>query len=357
MEIMTTPVHVFSNGDSFYVNKKDTQIQFAGKRRVLGTSIMQSGYSDYLTCVFNYDEKDDQGNCTMDEDNYELHLTRIARDVLNLDPAFSAGLSTASNMDNYALKTATYTMEDGFVLEVTAISTGGIDKNGARVGDPTPWVEYDGHYYQEQEADEVLNPSLGTINTFLHINARLSRSCMARALVTATEAKVAAVQELLCPSLVSDGIATGSGTDGILVICESDPLHKFTHAGKDCKLGEMIGQVVRAAVKETIGKQTGVTPASQHQVLKRLERFGLTEDYLYTAYTSTLGHTPKATWLRKAAPVLGDSNWVIKASMLAHALDQINWGLLSREEVQNFYGCEAPLSQFTTELVKAIEQQ
>ena len=38
------------------------------------------------------------------------------------------------------------------------------------------------------------------------------------------------------------------------------------------------------ALKKAIGFQTDVTPEYQHHVIKRLERFGITEERLYATY-------------------------------------------------------------------------
>ena len=79
-------------------------------------------------------------------------------------------------------------------FKVTAIVTAGINVNAVRVGDPTTWHERAGTYF------EVMS---GTINILLHIDADLAPGALVNALVTCTEAKTAAVQELLAPSRYS----------------------------------------------------------------------------------------------------------------------------------------------------------
>ena len=136
-------------------------------------------------------------------------------------------------------------------LTVTAVVTGGIDENGGRVGDPANWHESDG--------GPVLVP--GTINILLFIDARLPAGTMARALVTCTEAKTAALQELLAPSLYSSGIATGSGTDGTIIVSNSQSPAYLTYAGKHSS-SAAISQIIASAVKNSSSRRAYAPPGS-----------------------------------------------------------------------------------------------
>ena len=346
-------LHTTTNQDRLIRKGKGVIFSFAGPRHVLSSSVLNGGYRDNLQAVFNFDEKpDDSKLCEMNESTYEEHLFHIAKDKLELNPAFCSGLSTAADMDNMATETATVTLSNGFPLTVTAAVTGGIDQNGARPGDPACWEEYDYSYRALQELGEIPQP--GTINIMLHINARLTEGTMVRAVITGSEAKAAACSELLCPSLYSEGIATGSGTDGMIVI--SDPSTEFvlTAAGKDSVLGEMIGTTIMKAVKKTIGLQTDVTPEFQHNVLKRLDRFGVTEESLYAIYanrsmmdflngTKTLS---KEEFFEKSEDILSSGYWTGKASLLAHLLDQLAWEMLTINDISEMFfllfGKESP---------------
>ena len=73
---------------------------------------------------------------------------------------------------------------------MTAIITAGIEVNGGRAGDPAS-------YFQESGKIERIG---GTINTILLIGADLPERTMVRALITSTEAKTAALQELMAQS-------------------------------------------------------------------------------------------------------------------------------------------------------------
>ena len=63
-----------------------------------------------------------------------------------------------------------------------------------------------------------------------------------------------------------------SGAHGVIFL---------TNAGKHAKLGELIGKAVIAAVKEALFLQPGLCPKHQHHVIKRMDRFWVTEDLLW----------------------------------------------------------------------------
>ena len=154
--------------------------------------------------------------------SYEAHLALTA-EALGLDPATAAGMSTAASMENVSIRT-----EQSGATAVTAVVTGGIEVNGGRVGDPASWDEAVG---------QGMPSAAGTINIMLFFNVDLTPGALARALVTCTEAKTAALQELLAPSRYSTGIATGSGTDGTIVASDRTSEICLTNAGKHSKLG------------------------------------------------------------------------------------------------------------------------
>lgn len=315
-------IHTFSNEDTLHRYKKNLALHFAGPRNILSTSAFHGGYHNNFTCIFNFDEKAEEDNqCDMKADTYEKHLEQIAIE-LGLNPDTCTGLSTAADMENLVIKEQNFVLTDSSTLTVTAIVTGGIDKNGARPGDPACWQEIKGNYYP-------VTP--GTINIFVHIDANLTPGAMARSIVTCTEAKTAATEELLCPSLYSSGIATGSGTDGVIIISNPTSPIQLTAAGKDSKLGEMIGSTVKKATREALGRQTGVTAAYQHYVINRLSRFGLTEEFIYQIWKEDFNRqeTSQDELMRILEPFLVSGFWVGKASFLAHLLDQIEWKMLS----------------------------
>jgi len=109
----------------------------------------------------------------------------------------------------------------------------------------------------------------GTINIILLPNMKLTPRAMARAIISATEAKTAALQDLDIRSSYSSQIhqATGTGTDNIIVIQGTGI--PIDNAGGHSKMGELIAKVVYEGVKEAIRKQNGLI-ADRH-VFQRLK--------------------------------------------------------------------------------------
>lgn len=320
-------IHKLSTGDKVHRYQKSIVVQFKDDRKVLSTSMINGGYNESLKAVFNYDCNPGAGMaCSLRADTYKEHMELIAQE-LGLNIETTAGISTAASMDNVSIKTESY--RD---LTVTAIVTGGIEVNGGRVGDPSSFYEIDG---------KVENIKPGTINIILVIDGDLSVECMTRALVTCTEAKTAAIQELMEGSKYSRGLATGSGTDGTIVVCNSKSKMKLLFAGKHSKLGELIGLSVKAAVKEALFLQTGLCPENQHNILKRTKRFGIVEEKIWQKYLLILDQKnnnnveslSKAEFIHNLHVIALRGDFVTLTSLYVHLIDQLDWKLLSRKEV------------------------
>jgi adenosylcobinamide amidohydrolase len=361
-------------GEELHRYKKSLVLLFNGPRKVLSTAAHNGGYREGLTAVFNNDGTVGAGMAAiLMAPTYQEHVALLATQ-LGLDPDTTAGITTAAQMENVSIKAASHGD-----LTVTAIVTGGVEVNGGRAGDPATWDEL---------ADEAIEaPAHGTINIILHIDADLTPGALARALVTCTEAKSVALQELQAPSRYSSGLATGSGTDGTIIVARADSSMRLTNAGKHSKLGEMIGVSVKQAVTEALGLQSGLTPTRQHDAIKRLERYGVSEDWLYTLHCAQVdgqqpglsdGQQPgradaplgreggplgrdgvplgltvtplgRAQFADRAARLLREGPVVTLTSLVAHLLDQMLWGLIDPAEAA--YACDVQLAALGMEAV------
>jgi adenosylcobinamide amidohydrolase len=302
-----------STGDKVYFYKKSLVITFSGKRNVISTAPHNGGQRDDLTSVFNNDAKLGSGTLAeMKAPDYGEHMALLALD-LGLDRDHSAGISTAASMENVSIKSVHH--KD---LVVEALVTGGIDINGGRVGDPASWDELAGE-----------SISQGTINIILFINAHLTDGALARSLVTCTEAKTAVLEELMAPSRYSEGLATGSGTDGTIIVSNPESERYFTDAGKHGKLGELIGVVGKDALKEALLLQAGMNAERQHHVLMRTDRFGITNDVLWESYNGKLGRPDFEDVIYRA---FTQSKVLVPVSLYVHLLDQIRYSLISEQE-------------------------
>lgn len=322
-----------ANGDEVIYTYRGIRIDFKGKRRVLSTSVLNGGVSEHLESVFNYNCLADEYECVLTEFSYEEELKRNAG-RLHLDGKEVTGISTAAWMEFVSIQEETF--ED---LIVTAVVTAGVDKNAVRVGDPASYYEKNGIFYMRKKG-EVISP--GTINIMLYINQNLSPGVLTRALVTCTEAKVIAVEELMLGSLYSNGIATGSGTDGTIVIADASSEQFLTDAGEHGKLGELIGRVVKKAVQEALFLQTGACPARQHKVTERGKRYGITVGTLWEYYVkhkelfdkhSNTNFTSVSELEKKLQYQDSDSTLVTWMSLYLHLVDQYQWGLLEWGEI------------------------
>ncbi len=307
-------------------------IRLKGSNRVLSTSYLNGGIREDIAFLFNfcdiYDSPDDR--CEMRAPTNEGHLVSIAEE-LGLGPKITTGLSTAAHMRHIIPRSEFY---DDF--SVTVIATAGIDVNGSRAGDPAFWHEKDGIIVPEKP---------GTINIFLLIDANLTEGALARALVTCSEAKTAALQEILAPSLYSSGLATGSGTDGTIIVSNTGSSTCLTSAGHYSKLGEYIGRVVKATVKESLVAENGFRQQACGSVLRRLKRFGLDEEKICEAYRAMNGAGPlrdgseaspgqgrkiknKTEFTRVLKRLDSNDSLIARATVFAHLLDLLQWDLV-----------------------------
>ncbi|MCP4694821.1 MAG: adenosylcobinamide amidohydrolase, partial [Desulfobacterales bacterium] len=124
-------------------------------------------------------------------------------------------------------------------VEVTALVTAGVS-NARRAGDPAECREM-------VEAD----PAPGTINIIMLTNARLTRAAMVEAVITVTEAKTAALQDLGVQSTSTGVPATGTGTDAIAIAPGLAP-PVIPYCGKHVLFGQMLASTVMQAIKESL---------------------------------------------------------------------------------------------------------
>jgi adenosylcobinamide amidohydrolase len=235
--------------------EKTLFVQFPQKRHVLSTN---DGLVD-VVAVVNHAAHSDLWNCGGDTKGKGhgcgafLYLQKSREQNaqrLGVKDAEMAMLGTAADMDNLAVVTKTFTP---FV--VTALVTAGAKGNAIRTGvDEGKYIEPDPAF---EKSPQQKAPKPGTVNILVLTNAKLTDGGLARAVITATEAKTAAFEDLKVPSSYTKmAQATGTGTDGMIVVSGvSGPL--VTYPGGHSRIGELIGKAVREAVIEALEKQNG----------------------------------------------------------------------------------------------------
>lgn len=294
--------------------------------RVLSTCAVQGGMRDDLSGLLNAQCCEASAEHPIARELHqlsreELH-TRTCREA-GMDAARTAMLATAANMDYASLRIASYQE-----VQVTAIVTAGVEGNAGRAGDAAQWHEGEQDYV-------ALSAKPGTINVLLHISHSLSPAAYARAVVTLTEAKSAALQELAIPSRYSPRLATGTGTDQFAVAAPCESPVRFHHTGLHAKLGELIGWVVREGVREALRWQNGLEASRTRSLFHALGRFGLTESVLRERLPTLVRNPQQGCFLLDSIPMVAhDPRVGAQAHAMACVLDRIAAGALPESSGQ-----------------------
>src|SRR4030042_2176115 len=99
----------------------------------------------------------------------------------------------------------------------------------------------------------------GTINIIVVVDGNPTEGCLVGLIITATEAKMAALKELDIRSRFSGDEATGTVTDAI-VVAETRRGAPIVYGGPASRLGQLVGYCTRKAVKEAITKANEFMP-------------------------------------------------------------------------------------------------
>ncbi|AIJ05234.1 hypothetical protein JH146_0384 [Methanocaldococcus bathoardescens] len=217
-------------------------IEFENKRRVLST---REGFKE-VKYVGNHSIPVpfwDKVHNYKDYENQVLNKIGIKKEDIAL-------LSTGASMDNLAVA-----KEEFDEFYVVALTTAGAKHNAIRLGDEeADYIEKDFKTYKIVDGKLIPKEEVGTVNIILITNANLTDGAMARAIITITEAKTNAFQELNIRSTKHpELLATGTGTDNMVVVKGFGRGVDYT--GGHTKIGEMIAKAVKRSVIEALIKQ------------------------------------------------------------------------------------------------------
>ena len=178
--------------------------------------------------------------------NFKKFKQEVAT-ALGINLRNSSLLYTGANMKNLAYNFAKF---KDIKLEVFA--TAGVRSNAMRCG---------------YEKGIFINH--GTINIIVLTNLKLSNRAMARTLITVTEGKTEALQELDIRSSYNPikYQATGTGTDNIIIVSGNG--RKKDIAGGHSKFAQILANLVRISVKQAILKQNRII--ANRNIFQRLE--------------------------------------------------------------------------------------
>jgi len=247
--------------------------------RTMTTSVKNGGQSDEVRHLVNHQSCEGSGHDArfhvITGRGQEAYHDTVCQE-LGLAPAITAVMGTAANMNYVSIAT-----ERDAGVEITAVVTAGVQTNAVCAGDPANWRE-------TPEGTSKVAALAGTINTMLLVNRPLAASAMARAIVTMTEGKSAALQRLAVPSCYSSDLATGTGTDQFCVAAPLAGETPLTSTSPHMKAGELIGLSVRRATIEALRWQNGLEASLTRGLFHSLGRYGLKEANVFDELAALL---------------------------------------------------------------------
>jgi adenosylcobinamide amidohydrolase len=293
--------------------------ELSGPHLVLSTSARNGGQADHVRYLLNHQSCEATGHLdrhrAITEGGPEAYHNLACADA-DVPAGETAMMGTAANMNYMAVVRA---VDDELV--VTAAVTAGVEGNATAAGEPANWRETDAGF-------QKVPAYTGTINMMVLINQPLTAAAVARAAVTMTEGKTAALQRLAVPSKRHIDPATGTGTDQYCIAVPLTGARPLTSASPHMKLGELIGRSARDATVEALRWQNGLEVSYTRGLFHALGRFGVTEatifddvaPYLSEGDLELLRKNAKAAFYE---PLVGAS-----AHALAAVCDRVRYGTI-----------------------------
>lgn len=212
-------------------------------------------------------------------------------------------IKSCSNVQNMSISTMSFGLTN-----VTALSVSGLKKND--------YIFENGY----------------TTSVIIMINTDLPQSTMARAIITATEGIVCALQQIM----IYDPMSKYPYSDGslcVIVLCDGDCERILNNAGKHSKLGELIGKTVIEATLSSLN-MNGICPEYQTNIIRRLERFGITMDS-FKQILEKMNIEPITNFDSKLKEILSDTSTIAYVSAIVQIYDSILWGLIPVDDGYN----------------------
>ncbi|HEB69464.1 MAG TPA: adenosylcobinamide amidohydrolase [Desulfobulbus sp.] len=318
-------MHIITWYNGVKIHRADKIIygQFLQPHLVLSTCRAGGGMVQGLEYVLNHQSCEPcnhhRGAIHRDSAQYRAMICK----PYGLAPEKCATMGTAANMNHAAFVSRSF--RD---LTVSAVITGGVETNAGRAGDPASVYETVDGFESLDGQGQVREPKPGTINIMLFISHPLTPAALTRTIMMATEAKTAALQELAVNSRYSNGLATGTGTDQIIVSAPDRDGFRLGWAGKHGKLGELIGRTVMAGVKKTLARQNSLTPRGQASAKLHLERFGCTTATMLEGIAGFLIPEQAALFCNNYRGIFRDPLTVAAVAAMVHLRDKFSWGVL-----------------------------
>jgi adenosylcobinamide amidohydrolase len=305
--------------------------------RVISTSARNGGQREGLRFLVNHQScegTDHRERHALIMGNAEYHDSACGE--VGIDPTLAAMMQTAANM-NYAAVVAASDLD----VTVTAVVTAGVHGNAACAGDPASWRET-ASGWEKVTAPAGPTPVAGTINTMLLINHALTEGALARAVITMTEAKSAALQRLAVRSLYSADFSTGTGTDqycvaAVLGAGDGGGGKEFTSTSPHSKLGELIGVAVRDATLEALRWQNGLEVSTTRVLFHALGRYGVREADFSSELAPLMSGRELELLKKNFQSVVFEPKVSAAAYAIAAVLDRIRVGTLPAASARDIF--------------------
>jgi adenosylcobinamide amidohydrolase len=301
--------------------------------RVISTSPKNGGQREGLRYLVNHqscegtDHRERHAQITGGEAYHDSSCLEM-----EIDPALSATMQTAANMNYAAVATAS-----DLDVTATAVVTAGVHGNATCAGDPASWRETETGW---EKVATAAAPVAGTINTMLLVNHALTEGALARAVITMTEAKSATLQRLAVRSLYSADFATGTGTDQYCVAARLEPDSggkEFISTSPHSKLGELIGAAVRDATLEALRWQNGLEISTTRLLFHALGRYGVREAEFLTELAALLSERELELLKKNFPSVVYEPKVAAAAYAIAAVLDRIRVGTLPASSARDIF--------------------
>lgn len=326
-ELMVTPGYRLVRTGRFLIT------ELLAPHRVLSTSTRNGGQTETLRYLVNHqscegtDHRERHAQITAS--GPESYHDAVCGEM-GLDGDLAAVMGTAANM-NYA---SVVQHRDEAML-ATAVVTAGVQGNAACAGDPASWRETETGWEKIPTVGGTIVP--GTINTILLINHSLTEGALARAVVTMTEAKTAALYELAVSSLYSRNLATGTGTDQYCVGAPLNAGKPLTSTSPHAKLGELIGVAVKQATLEALRWQNGLEPSYTRSLFIALGRYGLKESTFADDVAPLMAERERELLKKNFKSVVYEPKVAAAAFAIAAILDRIRFETLPVNVIQDVF--------------------
>ncbi len=225
---MSSDSNVFPAQILFERTNNHIHLEFAIPYNTLSSAVLNGGFQEVKHIV---NLKVPKESCNNEKPNDTLNNYCKQKHWQGI----SVGMMTAASMESMCIRKVNVENVDLIVLLTTGLS------NPRRVGD---------HAEYRSLAPNCLQHD--TINIILISTVSFTPTAMVEAIMIITEAKAAALQNANIKSPISNEIATGTGTDSIIIASQKTAETHIEFCGKHTLMGELIGQIVIEAVTDSI---------------------------------------------------------------------------------------------------------